>query len=172
MGYRQKQGQFIVMTAETDTIEIGRCNADCNRLEICRKERLRLYLDRFKDEFAPSLAHMWLGPFREAEKCGNHIVRLNIKGKAYRLFSMVHVSKLKQVKMFPYRPRICLMVYKIGRVDFDEELVPDDSWDGGREDDKFEVKRTEDVRSGRKPRVGRVHCSVVKFGKSPAIRHG
>ena len=58
MGYRQKQGQLIVMTAETDTVEMDRFNVDCNRLEICRKERLRLYLDRFKDEYAPSLAHM------------------------------------------------------------------------------------------------------------------
>ena len=108
---------------------------------------------------------MWHGPFREADKCGDHIIRLDIDGKPYRLFSMVHFSKLKQVKMFPYRPIICLTVYEIDRVDFDEVLLPDDSWEGGREDDKLEVKRTEDVRSGQKPRAGRVHCSVGKYWK-------
>ena len=111
MEYSEEHGQSTVMTAETDKLGIDRYNADCNPLEISRGEELRLYLDRFKDEYAPSLAHMWHGPFREADKCGDHIVRLDIHGKAYRLFSMVHVSKLKQVNVFPDRPIICLTVY-------------------------------------------------------------
>ena len=67
MGYSEEHGQSTVMTAETDKLGIDRYNADCNPLEISRGEELRLYLDRFKDEYAPSLAHMWHGPFREAD---------------------------------------------------------------------------------------------------------
>ena len=37
-----------------------------------------LYLDRVKEGYARKLAHMWHGPFRVEEVCGDHAVRLEI----------------------------------------------------------------------------------------------
>ena len=165
MGYIEEHEQSAMVAAETDTVGIDRYSANCNPLKRSCGEKLWLHLDRFKDQYARSLSHMWIGSFREANKGGDDIVRLDIDGNPYMMFSMVHVSKLNQVKMFPDRPIICLSVYEIDRVDFHEVLLPNDSWEGGREDSKFEEKRTEDVRSGRKPRVGRVHCPVGKYWK-------
>lgn len=39
-----------------------------------------LYLDRVKEGYARKLAHMWHGPFRVAEMCGDHAARLEIAG--------------------------------------------------------------------------------------------
>ena len=71
---------------------------------------------------------MWHGPFRAAELCGEHAVRLEIAGSPYRLFPVVHVSKLKQVVQFPDRPGNTLVVNCEDRVDFDESLLPEDIW--------------------------------------------
>ena len=82
----------VVVTAETDTVGIYRYSANCSPLERSCGEKLWLHLDRFKDQHARSLSHMWIGSFREASKGGDDIVLLDTHGKAYRLLSMVHVS--------------------------------------------------------------------------------
>ena len=52
-------------------------------------------LDRAKDGYARKLAHMWHGHFRNAEVCGEHVMRLEIAGTPYRLFPVVHISSVK-----------------------------------------------------------------------------
>ena len=42
-------------------------------------------------------------------------------------------------------------------LDFDEALLPEDSWEGDLEDGQYEVEEIMDVRSGRKTRYERVH---------------
>ena len=84
---------------------------------------------------------MWHRPFRVADKCGDHAVRLEIAGTPYRLFPVIHVSKLKLIKMFPERPTNLLNVGETDRVDFDEALLPEDSWEGDLEEDEFEVEK-------------------------------
>ena len=127
-----------------------------------------LYLDRVKEGYAKKLAHMWHGPFRVAEMCGDHAVRLEISGTSYRLFPIVHLSKLKQLRAFPERPKEKLMVEEEDRFDFDEALLPEDSWEGDLEEGEFEVEQIVDVRSGRKTRYGRVHRQfLVKWKGYP-----
>ena len=53
-----------------------------------------------------------------AEKCGDHAVKLDIAGTPYRLFLIVHVSKLKLVRVFPELPTGGLNVDKASRFDF------------------------------------------------------
>ncbi|OWZ14665.1 hypothetical protein PHMEG_00011819 [Phytophthora megakarya] len=73
-----------------------------------------------------------------------------------RLFPIVHVSKLKPVREFPSRPELRLTVPVDERFDFDEELLPKDSWEtrdvGGG---VYEVEQILDVREGRNTRYGR-----------------
>ncbi|OWZ00713.1 reverse transcriptase [Phytophthora megakarya] len=90
--------------------------------------RVWLYLDRVREGYAKKLAHLWHGPFRVAEKIGQYAVRLEIAGSAYSIFPVVYVSKIKLVKVFPDRPVARLNGSEEDRVDFDEALLPEDSW--------------------------------------------
>ena len=84
-------------------------------------------------------------------------MQLEVQGKPYRLFPLVHVSKLKLVRIFPDRPTARLQDEGTERVDFDEALLPEDSWEGNLVEGKYEVESIRDVRSGRKTRFGRIH---------------
>lgn len=70
---------------------------------------------------------------------------------------MVHISKLKRVRNFPDRPKNVLEVDESDRFDFDEAMLPEDSWNRSLDADEFEVEKIVDMRSGRKTRYGRVH---------------
>ena len=103
------------------------------------------------------LGHMWHGPFRVAELCGDHELRLEITGTSYISLPVVHFSKLKRVVKFPDRPNGMLRVDSGDRVDFDESLLPEDSWETELDADEYEVEEIWDARSGRKTRYGRIH---------------
>ena len=54
------------------------------------------------------------------------------------------------------------------RFDFDEALLPEDSWMGDLEEGEFEVEKIVDVRSNRKTRFGRIHRQFKVFRKGHA----
>ena len=91
---------------------------------------------------------MWHGPFRAIEKCGDHVVQLKIDGTPYILFSVVHLSKLKLVIMFPDRPTERLSVEVIDCIDFDDAFLPEDSWTGDPFEGEIEVEKISDLRLG------------------------
>ncbi|CAI5722011.1 unnamed protein product [Peronospora effusa] len=124
-----------------------------------------LYLDRVKEGYARKLAHMWHGPFRVKEMCGDHAVRLDIAGTPYRLFPVVHISKLKKVKTFPDRPKNLLTIEEEYRFDFDEALLPEDSFEGNLGDDEFEVEKIVDVRSDKRHVLDEYIDSLKSTGK-------
>ncbi|POM57809.1 Reverse transcriptase [Phytophthora palmivora] len=101
-----------------------------------------LYLDRVKEGYARKLAHMWHGPFRVLELVEEHAVRLEIAGTEYRLFPVVHVSKIKP------RPKTRLTIQDQDPFDFDEALLPEDSWIRDLDTDEYEVEKIIDMRSG------------------------
>jgi hypothetical protein len=77
----------------------------------------------------------------------------------------VHVSKLKLVRSFPDRPKVQLVDPEVDRFDFDEAILPEDSWETALDDDEYEVERIADVRSGRRTRYGRVHREFLVHWK-------
>ena len=101
-----------------------RHNEDLEKHEIEVGTQVWLYLDRVKEGFAKKLSHMWHDPFRDAGQCGDHAVKLEIAGTPYRLFPIVHLSKLKRVKTFPERTKDQITMNEADRLDFDEELLP------------------------------------------------
>ena len=145
-----------------------RHNEDVDPHEIEVGTQVWLYLDRVKEGYAKKLAHMWHGPFRVADICGDHAVKLEIAGTPYRLFPIVHLSKLKKVKTFPERPKDQLTIDEADRLDFDEALLPEDSWESDLEEGEYEVEEILDVRSGRKTRYGRVHRQFLVKWKGHA----
>ncbi|GMF20123.1 unnamed protein product [Phytophthora fragariaefolia] len=108
------------------------------------------YLDRVKEGYARKLAHQWHGPFRVAEMVADDAAIIEIAGSEYRLFPIVHVSKLKLVRRFPDRPHVERVTDGVDRLDFDEALLPEDSWESTLAEDEFEVEQIVDVRSGRR----------------------
>ncbi|OWY95025.1 hypothetical protein PHMEG_00035087 [Phytophthora megakarya] len=66
------------------------------------------------------------------------------------------MAKIKPVREFPDRPVIWLMTQDQDRLDFDEALLPGDSWIQDRDPDENEVERISDMRTGRKTRYGRI----------------
>ncbi|KAE9079607.1 hypothetical protein PF010_g22698 [Phytophthora fragariae] len=115
-----------------------------------------LFLDRVKPGYAKKLAHQWHGPFRVQEMVSSYAVKLEVAGTPYHLYPVVHISKLKLVRQFPTRPAIDLRVPPEDRLDFDEDMLPEDSWaPEALGADVFEVEAILDVRSGRRTRYGR-----------------
>ncbi|KAE8908347.1 hypothetical protein PF003_g7810 [Phytophthora fragariae] len=98
----------------------------------------------------------------------DHAARLETAGTEYRLFPAVHVSKLKLVRQFPDRPGTELTVDEADRLDFDEALLPEDSWTTLLGEDEYEVERIADMRTGRRTRYGRVHREFQVYWKGYA----
>ncbi|POM77272.1 Reverse transcriptase [Phytophthora palmivora] len=82
-------------------------------------------------------------------------LHLEITGTEYRLFPVVHVSKLKPVRQVPDRPQMRLTIQDQDRFDFDEALLPEDSWTRDLDTDEYEVEKIVDMRSGKRTRYGR-----------------
>ncbi|ETO99898.1 hypothetical protein F441_22680 [Phytophthora nicotianae CJ01A1] len=51
---------------------------------------------------------------------------------------------------------------------FDEGMLPEDSWERELEEDEYEVERIADVRSSKKPRYGRTRREYLVFWKDYA----
>ncbi|OWZ09714.1 hypothetical protein PHMEG_00017544 [Phytophthora megakarya] len=123
--------------------------------------RVWLYLDRVREGYAKKLVHLWHGPFRVAEQIGEYAVRLEISGSTYSIFPVVHVSKIKLVKIFPDRPVARLDESEGDPVDFDEALLPEDSWTQDRDPHEYKVEQISDMRTGKRDRYGRIYREVL-----------
>ena len=73
--------------------------------------------------------------------------------------------KLKKVNTYPDHPTNMLRVTEAYRVDFDESILPEVSWKNDLEDNEYEVARIANVRSGLKPRFGRIRRQVMVYWK-------
>ncbi|OWZ16418.1 reverse transcriptase [Phytophthora megakarya] len=140
--YQQSRGQVNAKLREAIADLASRHNEDVGSHKIEAVSRVCLYLDRVKEGYAWKLAHL---------------IKLEIAGTGYQIFPAVHVSKLKLVKDFPDRPRVELKGDESYRPDFDEILLPEDSWVPDLGADEYEVERISDVRSEKKTRFGRIY---------------
>lgn len=77
-----------------------------------------LYIDRVKEGYARKLAHRWHGPSRVVEGVDTYSTRLEIVGAKYRLFPVVHVSKLEPDRTLLDRTRLSLTIQNQDRFDF------------------------------------------------------
>ncbi|GMF39923.1 unnamed protein product [Phytophthora fragariaefolia] len=83
------------------------------------------------------------------ERVEEFAYELELPDKAgYRFYPVVHVSRLKQVREDNRRPTAELVhgLGKDNRFDFDEELLPEDSWEPEAGDDVYVVEAILDDR--------------------------
>ncbi|KAE9179236.1 hypothetical protein PF005_g23759 [Phytophthora fragariae] len=155
--YKVARAQALELVREAVEERARRQTERATQHEIATGSQVWLYLDRVKPGYARKLAHMWHGPFRVTELISAFAVRLETAGTPYQLYPVVHISKLKLVREFPSRPATQLTMPVEERLDFDEELLPEDSWEATHEleDDVFEVEKILDVREGRATRYVR-----------------
>ncbi|GMF32104.1 unnamed protein product [Phytophthora fragariaefolia] len=94
-------------------------------------DRVWLYMERVKPGLTKKLAHRWHGPFRVKRNVEEYAYELELPDRSgYRFYPVVHLSRLKAVKEFGDRPKVRLTreLTDEARLDFDEELLPEDSW--------------------------------------------
>ncbi|GMF49622.1 unnamed protein product [Phytophthora fragariaefolia] len=100
-------------------------------------------MKRVKPGLTKKLAHRWHGPFRVKKKIEEFAYELELPDKSgYRFYPVVHVSRLKAVKELGGRPTTRLR-HELGeaeRLDFDEQLLREDSWEPDEDEDKYEVE--------------------------------
>ena len=90
----------------------------------------------------------------------------------YKLFPLVHISKLKKVKTYLDRPTHMLRVTEADRIGFDEAIQPKDSWKNNLKDNELEVKKIANVRSGQKTRIKCIYRPFRSIGKNTVIQMG
>ncbi|KAE9002011.1 hypothetical protein PR003_g17976 [Phytophthora rubi] len=111
--------------------------------------RVWLYMEQVKLGLTKKLAHRWHGPIRIKKKVGEFAYELELPNRrGYRFYAVVHVSRLKAVSEFGDRPKIRLTsdIDEESRVGFDEELLPEDSWEPDHPSGEFEVEAILDDR--------------------------
>ncbi|GMF66220.1 unnamed protein product [Phytophthora lilii] len=111
--------------------------------------RVWLFMERVKPGLTKTLAHRWHGPFRIKRKVEEFAYELELPDKAgYRFYPVVHVSRLKAASEDDRRPTTEIVdgLSEDERCDFDEELLPEDSWEPEAGDDKYIVEAILDDR--------------------------
>ncbi|GMF47213.1 unnamed protein product [Phytophthora fragariaefolia] len=102
-----------------------------------------LFMERVKPGLTKKLAHRWHGPFRVKKKIEGFAYELELPDKSgYRFYPVAHVSRLKAVKEPGERPttRLRHELDEAEHLDFDEQLLPEDSWEPIEDEDKYEVE--------------------------------
>ncbi|KAG3114596.1 hypothetical protein PI124_g6693 [Phytophthora idaei] len=100
-------------------------------------------MERVKTGLMKKLAHLWHGPFRIKVKVEKFAYELELPDRrGYRFHPVVHVARLKPVAEFGDRPAVRLApeVEEKHRLDFDKELLPEDSLAHKSSTDEFEVE--------------------------------
>ncbi|GMF33606.1 unnamed protein product [Phytophthora fragariaefolia] len=129
----------------TSTIKKGSAkSADAAqwRREANRQQEIALQLAK-EPGLKKKLAHRCHGPFRVKKKVEEFAYELERHDKSgYRFYPVVHVSRLKTVADLGQRPRAKHVdeFSENDRFDFDEELLPEDSWELSDTSDKYEVE--------------------------------
>ncbi|OWZ12270.1 hypothetical protein PHMEG_00014594 [Phytophthora megakarya] len=104
--------------------------------------RAWLYMERVKPGLTKKLAHRWHGPFRIKKKVDEVAFEWELPDKSgYLFYPVVHISRLKSVNEFSSRPTTLLApeIAEDSRMDFDEALLPEDSWEPDHIAEEYEV---------------------------------
>ncbi|POM66874.1 Hypothetical protein PHPALM_17193 [Phytophthora palmivora] len=106
-------------------------------------DQVWLFMERVKQGLTKKLAHRWHGPFRVKKKVEEFAYELELPDKSgYRFYPVIHVSRLKKVVDAEKRPttRLVAQLEEDQRFDFDEELLPEDSWEPDEGASQYEVE--------------------------------
>ncbi|OWZ07906.1 hypothetical protein PHMEG_00019636 [Phytophthora megakarya] len=96
-----------------------------------------VYMERVKPGLVKKLAHRWHGSLKVKRKVEEFAYKLELPDKSgYRYYPVVHVSRVKVVN----EARLAHDFAENARFDFDEEPLPEDSWEPDEVACEFEVE--------------------------------
>jgi hypothetical protein len=136
--YGRKAVAALLEEAQRERAETA--NARASEHHIRAGSQVWLYLDKVREGFSHKLAHKWHGPFRVSEMVNEFTCRLETRGSGYQVFPLVHVSKLKLYREHQTRPTAVLADGVTIRADFDEALLPEDSFMPDPQQGVYEVE--------------------------------
>lgn len=116
-------------------------------------ELVWLYHVLVKEGLVRKLSHLWHGPYRVEERVNESVYRLKIDKKDSTVLPLVHISRLKPFVSRMARPRE--RVEGVQGDEFDEALLPEDSWYEEGADDEYEVEKVLECRYKQRTRNGR-----------------
>ena len=119
-----------------------------------RRDQVWLFFDKVQPGLTRKLAHLWHGPFTVDEKVSDVVYKLRVNRNNERIFPMVHVSRLKLCHATALRPSD--LITGAVEIDFDEELLLEDSFEPNEDDGEYEVEAILDHKIFRKTRSGRM----------------
>ncbi|GMF28590.1 unnamed protein product [Phytophthora fragariaefolia] len=185
MAYRPQANGTAEQMLQTLTRSVNMYVADTNQRDWGEyAERLTFALntaqDRVRGDTPFYLAHGWdprTTPTTNGRvsRSGNGYEKPYASEQMNRMSELVPTASswitgvvLKLVRRFPDRPHVELVTDGVDRLDFDEAMLPEDSWESTLAEDEFEVEQIVDVRSGRRTRYGRVHREFLVYWKGYA----
>ncbi|KAE8887068.1 hypothetical protein PF003_g28876 [Phytophthora fragariae] len=128
-------------------------------------DQVWLLIEQVKTGLTKKLTHRWHGPFRIKKKVEEFAYELELPGKSvYRFYPVVHISRLKAVKENGERPttRLRPEPSKVEQFDFDEELLPEDSWEPDEGEDRYEVEAILDDELPLSTSTAKTHRKLVQ----------
>ena len=118
-------------------------------------ERVWLYVSAIPRNIPKKLAHKWHGPFRVLEVYdGGIYYRIELSPGYGRIFDKVHFDRLKRCYDAYQRPEGDIEDRSLEVFDFDEALLPEDSFEPDEEEGIFEVEKILDRRIATRTRSG------------------
>jgi hypothetical protein len=101
-----------------------------------------LYFDLVKKGLVKKFAHLWHGPFKIKSKINEFTYELDVSNfPAARFHPKVHIARLKPYYSGVSRPQESLNeADQPDLIDFDEALLPEDSWQPDEDADEYEVE--------------------------------
>ena len=138
-----KHNEFVISKLKKHTV-----------VEYIEGEQVWIFFNLVKPGVIKKLAHMWHGPYRIAEKINEFTYKICLLNTKARFFSLIHVSRLKPFYNQQTRPTTIIET-KEEIENFDESLLPEDSWEVDNNAEEFEVEKIVDDRITRKTRFGK-----------------
>ena len=115
-----------------------------------------VYFDLVKPKNSKKLAHLWHGPYPISKKINDYTYELDLSMSKERFHKRVHVSRLKPFNTQLDRPSERLNEDILDHTfDFDEALLPEDSFEPDSCENEYEVEEILDDKWERKSRTGR-----------------
>jgi hypothetical protein len=112
-----------------------------------------LYIPKVKPGYKKKLAHLWHGPFRITKLDDECKATLEVNDR--KLHPVVHLSRLKLCSEEWNRPMEEIVVDENSEIDFDEALLPEDSFEPDPSQNIWEIDEIIDDRLCRKLRTGK-----------------
>ncbi|OWY94349.1 hypothetical protein PHMEG_00035949, partial [Phytophthora megakarya] len=138
--------------------------------------RVWLYMERVKPGLTKRLAHRWHGPFRIKKKVEEFAYELELPDRSgYMFYPVVRLPGSAYVTSYIPSARLTRDVNEATRLDFDGELLSEDSWEPDHVGGEFEVEAILDDRTPLSTSTERaVREFKVKWVgyEDPKTRHG